>query len=184
MSDNFEEKRPIVEEGYLDYHIICEEMDELMKSAPPLCEWERKHCSEYGPFGGGSVFTNDTFWQFLIKSGRESTANNYFQDVMKRAEKSTSGPRDERIALYVVSGVMIETDFFHRGRIVEYSGVYYDKFHKYMRSFLNEHKINGDFEFYEGYAEMFENTLLRKWEEKSVEKQSWSFLSCLCSCFF
>ena len=178
MSDNSEEKRPIVEEGYLDYHIICEEMDELMKSAPSFSEWTR-HCLPYG----GSVFENDVFWRFLIKSGRETT-NNYFRDLMKRVEKSTSGPRDERIALYVVSGVMIETDFFHRGRIVEYSGVYYDKFHKYMRSFLNEHKINGDFEFYEGYAEMFENTLLRKWEEKSVEKQSWSFLSCLCSCFF
>lgn len=144
------------QEGYLDYKMICEEMDELMKYAPEA----------RGPCMCPSVFEYPCYYEFCSARGRERAHNNYFEEVMDRVVQSTSGPRDERIALFVVSALMTSNEFFHRGRIEKHSIVYFDIFHKRMHNFLQDHVIGDEFISHEIEAESYERILLEEWDKR------------------
>ena len=93
--------------GYLDYALVREEMDELMKYDDALQNDFFRHHSTVFEYGTHS--------------------RDYFLDLCDRIKDSNSGPVKERIALYVVS-VGMDSFFFHRGRVFEPSSVIYKAF--------------------------------------------------------
>ena len=144
--------------GYLDYAVVCKEMDEIMKTVPDD-EW--KHPA------GVSVF------EYFYNGTRGATSRDYFMDLMERAENSTSGPRDERYALYVASESMWSF-FYYKGRVYERNNVIYKAFHDRVKWIL-EH-INDEGKVYcpIGYGLIFTKKLRvhleQHWDEIECEQ--------------
>lgn len=143
-------------EDYLDYKIVSEEISRCMKLAPD------ERCTKPGV----SVFEeyrNGIHW-------------NYFSDLMERIRTSTSGPKDERIAMYVACDRTTDF-FFHRGRVYEYNSVICESFHKRVREYLENNTIDGS----SFPASMYASQLLSYWDKRtakvSTKSESFSIFS-------
>ena len=151
------------EEGYLDYKIVCEEMDELMKLAAPE-EPDPPGISVFEPNFACFSTRSDVTREAVTRFYTDKHSNSYFDDLAKRVVASTSGPREERIALFVVALKIEDRYFFHPSRGYYRNSVYYDAFHELMRKYLAE-GTTGDF-----CIDNFRETLFAKWNERDGQK--------------
>ena len=157
----------VEEGGYLDYAMICKEMDELMKSAPDE----------------GATRNIFAYHATVRRDGVPcSQQRYYFMDVQERVMKSASGPKNERIALYIVCDSMMDKYFYPGCRAEMRNSEQYNTFHDRMKFVLENFDHLDECSWHELFHHGLSlsvdkrHRLERCWSERDHEHESTSTL--------